>query len=205
MCGIAGWVDWTRGLREERKIIDAMMEALASRGPDGRGVWTSDSALFGHRRLSVIDIQEGAQPMAAERESRSAVLTYGGEIYNYKGLASELRDRGVVFRARSGTEVVLQSYLEWGHVLIDCLEGMFAIAIWDVSTRELALGRDPLGIKPLFYFEYDGGCYLDRNPKCQSDQGQNADRRRNLLIGFPFVGSTSGAYSQPMSILNGQS
>lgn len=166
MCGIAGWVDFGRDLTEERPTLEAMTDALAHRGPDARGIWLSPRAGFGHTRNSVIDLAGGVQPMTAEQDGRPlAVLTYSGEVYNFRELRTELESRGHRFRTRSDTEVVLRSYLEWGEDCGSHLEGMFAFAVWDVRTEELLLLRDRLGIKPLFFTELPGGILFGSEPK----------------------------------------
>src|SRR5215475_5810375 len=166
MCGITGWVDFGRDLSGQREILDAMTDALASRGPDARGVWLAGHAGLGHTRNSVIDLAGGLQPMVAEEDGRPvAVLTYSGEVYNFREVRRELENRGHRFRTRSDTEVVLRSYLEWG---ADCglhLEGMFAFAVWDVRRQELVLVRDRMGIKPLFFRRLPEGILFASEPK----------------------------------------
>lgn len=161
MCGITGWVDWQRDLRAEQATAAAMTDTMACRGPDARGVWSSRHAILGHRRLAVIDLEGGAQPMRAE----PAVLTYSGELYNFRELRAELAAAGHEFRTRSDTEVVLHAYLEWGAACVERFNGMFAFAIWDERTEELLLVRDRLGIKPLFYAEVPGGVLFGSEPK----------------------------------------
>jgi asparagine synthase (glutamine-hydrolysing) len=166
MCGIAGWVDFGRNLTEERPTLEAMTNALVHRGPDARGIWLSSRAGLGHTRNSVIDLAGGVQPMTAEQDGRPlAVLTYSGEVYNFRELRTELESRGHRFRTRSDTEVVLRCYLEWGEDCGSHLEGMFAFAVWDVRTQELLLVRDRLGIKPLFFTELPGGILFGSEPK----------------------------------------
>ncbi|QIS11599.1 asparagine synthase (glutamine-hydrolyzing) [Nocardia arthritidis] len=165
MCGITGWVDWHRDLTMSGEVVDAMTETLACRGPDARGTWLSPRAAVGHRRLAVIDIDGGAQPMIAERGGRPVVLTYSGEVYNYRELRAELRSRGHYFDTESDTEVVLRAYLEWGADFVTRLNGMFGLAIWDAWRQELLLVRDRLGVKPLYYHEYDGGVIFGSEPK----------------------------------------
>ncbi|WP_143254479.1 asparagine synthase (glutamine-hydrolyzing) [Amycolatopsis azurea] len=158
MCGIAGWVDWQRDLSNERRVLEGMTETLAPRGPDGAGIWLSERAAFGHRRLAVVDLAGGAQPMVASRhETESPVVTFNGEIYNFRELRTELAGRGHEFHTRSDTEVLLRAYLEWGPRCVDRFTGMFAFGIWDPHQRSLLLARDRLGVKPLFYLPYDGG------------------------------------------------
>lgn len=166
MCGIAGWVDFGRDLRQERATIDAMTDALTHRGPDARGIWCASDVALGHTRTSVIDLAGGIQPMVAEEDGRAiAVITYSGEIYNFRELRGELEQRGHRFRTRSDTEVVLRSYLEWGADCAVHLEGMFAFGIWDVRTRSLLLARDRFGIKPLFYSPRPDGVMFASEPK----------------------------------------
>jgi asparagine synthase (glutamine-hydrolysing) len=166
MCGIAGWVDFGRDLTEERSTLDAMTGALANRGPDARGTWLAPHAALGHTRNSVIDLMGGVQPMTAEDDGQPvAVLTYSGEVYNFRELRTELEAHGHRFRTRSDTEVVLRSYLEWGDDCGNHLEGMFAFAVWDVRARELLLVRDRLGIKPLFYSVLPDGMLFASEPK----------------------------------------
>ncbi|GAU68931.1 putative asparagine synthetase [Streptomyces sp. NBRC 110611] len=166
MCGIAGWVDFGRDLRQERHRLTLMTETMSCRGPDAGGVWVDRHAALGHRRLAVIDIEGGTQPMLAEEAGEAlACLTYSGEVYNFAELRQELRARGHSFRTRSDTEVVLRAYLEWGEGLAEKLNGMFAFAIWDVRKQELLLVRDRMGIKPLYYYPVPGGVLFGSEPK----------------------------------------
>jgi asparagine synthase (glutamine-hydrolysing) len=167
VCGITGWVDWRRDLTEQRPTMESMTSTLACRGPDGQGVWTSPRAAIGHRRLAVIDVEGGTQPMtAAQQEAdRPCVLTFSGEIYNFRELRSELTGRGHRFRTRSDTEVLLRAYLEWGEDCVERLNGMFAFAVWDGARGRLLLARDRMGIKPLYYLAYPGGLLFGSEPK----------------------------------------
>ncbi|MBC7977526.1 MAG: asparagine synthase (glutamine-hydrolyzing) [Myxococcales bacterium] len=152
MCGIVGWVDASRDLSCEQPLLATMTDRLAARGPDGRGEWVSPHALLGHRRLSVIDLTaNGAQPMVFQRDGRTWVVVYNGEIYNHRALRGELEARGHHFRSASDTEVLLHAYVEWGRACVDRLDGIFAFAIWDDKQQALFLARDPLGVKPLFW------------------------------------------------------
>ncbi len=152
MCGIAGWVDYRRDLTFERPILQAMTDTMACRGPDDEGLWIAPHAALGHRRLSVIDLEGGRQPMAVGEDGHQlAVITYSGEIYNYRELRMELARRGHRFRTASDTEVVVRAYVEWGEAFVEQLNGMYALAIWDALRDELLLVRDRMGIKPLYY------------------------------------------------------
>ncbi|MEU5697005.1 asparagine synthase (glutamine-hydrolyzing) [Actinosynnema sp. NPDC020468] len=166
MCGITGWVSYTDDLRRHAEVAGAMTETMAYRGPDDEGVWLSPHAALGHRRLAVIDIEGGRQPMAAPGDpGPPAVITYSGEVYNYRELRDELRRRGRRFHTDSDTEVVLNAYLEWGDGLVDRLNGIYAFAIWDTRTEELLLVRDRMGVKPLFYYPLAQGVLFGSEPK----------------------------------------
>ena len=148
MCGIAGVVRFG-DKRPSQDEVERMTRAIAHRGPDGDGVYLRDNVALGHRRLSIIDLAGGKQPMANEDET--VWVTFNGEIYNYKQLASQLRDLGHKFRTNSDTEVLVHGYEQWGESLVRRLRGMFAFAIADFNNRQLLLARDHLGIKPLVY------------------------------------------------------
>lgn len=167
MCGISGWIDWRRDLSAEASVFADMTRTMACRGPDAEGSWIKGHAALGHRRLAVIDIEGGAQPMSAARGTGEppAVLTYSGEIYNFVELRRELEVLGHRFRSRSDTEVLLRAYLQWGERCVDRLNGMFAFALWDDAEQELLLARDRLGIKPLYYHPYDSGLLFGSEPK----------------------------------------
>ncbi|MBP2707119.1 asparagine synthase (glutamine-hydrolyzing) [Microbispora sp. RL4-1S] len=166
MCGITGWVDYQRDLRQEREILRAMTDTMACRGPDAEGTWVAPHVAFGHRRLAIIDIEGGRQPMTAEAGAGgSVVLTYSGEVYNFRELREELVQRGHRFRTQSDTEVVVEAYLEWGEDFVTRLNGMYAFGIWDSRTEELLLVRDRMGIKPLYYYPTPDGVLFGSEPK----------------------------------------
>ena len=166
MCGIAGWVDFSRDLSKDETTIRAMTRTLENRGPDAEGIWSDRHVALGHRRLAVIDVVGGAQPMEfAENDRQLAVITFSGEIFNFRELRVELRSRGHQFRTRSDTEVLLHSYLEWGMAFVDRLVGMYAFAIWDARREELILVRDRMGVKPLFYMRTAHGVLFGSEPK----------------------------------------
>ncbi|MEX2123361.1 MAG: XrtA/PEP-CTERM system amidotransferase [Woeseia sp.] len=155
MCGISGIVD----LRERRPVnaalLRAMNDTLTHRGPDGEGFHLEPGVGFGHRRLSIIDLEGGKQPLYNEDES--VVVTYNGEIYNFHELAEELIGKGHQFRTRCDTEVIVHAWEEWGERCLDRFNGMFAFAIWDRRQEILFLARDRLGVKPLYYAELSDG------------------------------------------------
>jgi asparagine synthase (glutamine-hydrolysing) len=152
MCGIAG-VLHRDGTPVDERLVRRMTDILAHRGPDGEGFYVRDPVGLGHRRLAIIDLASGAQPMAAAQGG--AWITYNGEVYNYRDLRRELVGRGCEFRTTSDTEVVLAAYQTWGVDCLSRLRGMFAFAIWDERRRRLFLARDRVGIKPLVY-AWDG-------------------------------------------------
>jgi asparagine synthase (glutamine-hydrolysing) len=164
MCGIAGWVSYDRDLTGERDTIATMTATLEYRGPDAGGVWTCARAALGHRRLAIIDLEGGRQPMAAGGDDLP-VMTYNGEVYNYRELREELRELGHEFRTESDSEVVLRAYLEWGQDFADRLDGIFALAIWDPRSEELLLVRDRMGVKPLYYYPTPDGVLFGSEPK----------------------------------------
>jgi asparagine synthase (glutamine-hydrolysing) len=166
MCGIAGWVRYDGNLKAQKDVITKMTNTMARRGPDAGGIWIDRHAGLGHRRLAVIDVAGGVQPMQAEEEGRTTVsLIYTGEVYNFVELRDELRQLGHRFRTRSDTEVVLRGYLQWGDKVAERLNGMFAFAIWDVRTEELLLVRDRMGVKPLYYYQTADGVLFGSEPK----------------------------------------
>ena len=179
MCGICGF---TGAVEADLPILKAMCDVMAHRGPDGEGQYTDDGIALGHRRLSLIDLEGGNQPMVrATGDHASAVtspalmpdgapcaapeaaaakgdyaIVFNGEIYNYRDLRAELEAQGWEFQTSSDTEVLLTGYLAWGEGVLDRLRGMFAFAIWNRSARELFCARDFFGIKPFYYTLQEG-------------------------------------------------
>lgn len=150
MCGIAGvvWQDSTRPVAPA--LLEAMTNQLAHRGPDGAGFEYFPGAALGHRRLSIIDLAGGRQPLA--NEDQTVWVTFNGEIYNFADLTNDLLARGHVFRTRSDTEVLVHLYEEYGAAMVAKLRGMFAFVVWDTRRGVLLLARDRLGKKPLVYW-----------------------------------------------------
>ncbi|KHE71643.1 asparagine synthase (glutamine-hydrolyzing) [Halobacillus sp. BBL2006] len=151
MCGITGWVSWTQNLINQESILENMTASIQHRGPDRSGTWLTEQAALGHRRLIVIDPEGGKQPMVYHDGPHAVALSYNGEIYNFKELRGELIKKGHHFTSSSDTEVLLHAYLEWGEACIKRLNGIFAFAIWDERKEQLMLGRDHLGVKPLYF------------------------------------------------------
>jgi len=148
MCGITGYVG---SCEQGHEAIERMTEVITHRGPDDVGFFEEDGISMGFRRLSIIDLDAGHQPIFNEDEN--LVITYNGEIYNYQDLRAELVACGHVFRTQSDTEVLLHGFEEWGEKLLDRLRGMFAFAIYNRTDHSLFLARDPFGIKPLHYVQ----------------------------------------------------
>jgi asparagine synthase (glutamine-hydrolysing) len=166
MCGITGY--FGRGNAPSPAVLDAMMDSIAHRGPDGSGAWTEQTASgtvvgFGHRRLSIVDLEGGKQPLSDEHGDRT--VCFNGEIYNHEQLRAELLAAGHQFRTRSDTEVLVHGLEEWGEGLFPRLRGMFAFALWDRSTETLWLARDPLGEKPLYLATHQGLTYFASEAK----------------------------------------
>lgn len=168
MCGITGWIDWNKDLTTQADTIEKMTDTLELRGPDASGTWLSRHCAFGHRRLSVMDPANGAQPMVRpvkSAEHHDCVIVYNGELYNAPELRKELEGLGYRFRTTCDTEVLLLSYVEWGPDCVEMLNGIFAFAIWQTDEEKLFLARDRLGVKPLFYRREEGRFLFGSEPK----------------------------------------
>lgn len=154
MCGIAGLIQ-TDGSPISPVVLKRMTDAIAHRGPDGEGHWIEGGVGLGHRRLAIIDLSPaGHQPMVTA--DHRFVLSYNGEIYNFRELRAQLQAAGYWFRSGSDTEVLLNAWAAWGPEALERLNGMFAFALWDRKSRQLTLARDRYGIKPLYYC-HEGG------------------------------------------------
>ena len=165
MCGMTGWVAFSRDLTRERNVIEAMTETMACRGPDAAGSWIRRDVALAHRRLAVIDLAGGAQPMVVSTPSGDVAMVYTGEAYNFTELRCELVAKGHSFDTSSDTEVVLRGYLQWGEELADRLNGMYAFAIWDSRERKLVMIRDRMGVKPLYFYPTPDGVLFGSEPK----------------------------------------
>lgn len=166
VCGITGWVDYGRNLLSDHAAVRMMTGQMALRGPDAEGIWVDRHVGLGHRRLAVIDLVRGSQPMTVDRDGAVvAALTYSGEVYNFRELRAELIARGHAFRSHSDTEVVLRAYLEWGEQFVERLNGMYAFGLWDSRAERLLLVRDRMGVKPLYYMPTPDGVLFASEPK----------------------------------------
>src|SRR5947208_9962047 len=154
MCGIAGIVRWD-GRPVFEDDVRGMCSFMVHRGPDEEGVYLAPGVGLGMRRLSIIDLGGGQQPVS--NEDRSVWVVFNGEIYNYRELQRQLTRAGHRLRTASDTETIVHLYEDFGPRCVEHLRGMFAFAIWDTRKRQLLLARDRMGIKPLYYAELDGG------------------------------------------------
>ncbi|MGO4108003.1 asparagine synthase (glutamine-hydrolyzing) [Paenibacillus sp. YAF4_2] len=209
MCGITGWIDWTRDLTHDSNSLVKMTETLSLRGPDASGTWISSHCALGHRRLSVIDPENGAQPMIRRSGDDTYVVVYNGELYNALELRKELEDRGRTFTTHCDTEVLLVSYIEWGKACVERFNGIFAFAIWDVTEQELFLARDRLGVKPLFISFADGLFIFGSEPKAilahpavKAEVG--AEGLAEIFIIGPARTPGQGVYKDITELLPGQ-
>ena len=155
MCGITGIVDLRSDRPVDAGLVERMNGLLAHRGPDGHGFHFSPGVGFGHRRLSIIDLEGGKQPLY--NEDGTVVVTFNGEIFNFAEIETELVSRGHAFRTRSDTEVIVHAWEEWGERCLERFNGMFAFAVWDERRKVLFLARDRLGVKPLYYAQLPDG------------------------------------------------
>lgn len=153
MCGFAGYITENGKAPEYKDNLIKMMNSIKHRGPDDEGTHIDDMAGMGFRRLSIIGITNGKQPMYNEDES--IVVTFNGEIYNYQTIKEELIKKGHIFKTDADTEVLVHGYEEYGKDLLQKLRGMYAFAIWDIKKKEMFMARDIFGIKPLFYTQTD--------------------------------------------------
>jgi asparagine synthase (glutamine-hydrolysing) len=169
MCGIAGIWNYKTRQPADRARLETITQALAHRGPDGSGYYTDGDLGMGHRRLSIIDIGGGHQPMC--NEDSTIWITFNGEIYNYPELREQLLKRGHILRTNCDTEAIVHLYEDYGEDCFRLLRGMFALGIWDQKNQRLVLARDRIGIKPLFYGEGSSGLVFGSELKCVRDSG----------------------------------
>jgi asparagine synthase (glutamine-hydrolysing) len=155
MCGICGVYEYRTQQTVNQRALEAMTESIAHRGPDDEGFHIDANLGLGFRRLSIIDLSGGRQPMY--NHDQSIVVTFNGEIYNYRQVREQLQQRGYTFATNCDTEAIVYAYEAYGDECVQHLRGMFAFAVWDVRRRRLFVARDRLGIKPLYYTEMSGG------------------------------------------------
>lgn len=157
MCGIAGWIDFSRDLINSKDIINKMTGTLVRRGPDAQGIYLKGNVCLMHRRLIVIDPKNGIQPMTIKKGDASYTIVYNGELYNTKELRDELIKFGYCFKGHSDTEVLLTAFVHWGEMCLEKLNGIYAFGVWNDESKTLFLARDRMGVKPLFVYSYPDG------------------------------------------------
>jgi asparagine synthase (glutamine-hydrolysing) len=158
MCGICGFVQKAGREKADPGLLQAMLRTIVHRGPDDEGAYLAEDVALGARRLSIIDLQGGHQPLS--NEDGSVWIAYNGEAYNFPEIRAELAGRGHRFKTRTDTETLVHAYEEWGENFLDRFRGMFALALWDGRKRRLLLARDRIGIKPLYYAPLEDGTLL---------------------------------------------
>jgi asparagine synthase (glutamine-hydrolysing) len=151
MCGITGFVNFKKNIKNQCHVLEQMTKTLSRRGPDQYGFYHSEHAMLGHRRLTVVDPIGGLQPMEKTIDKAKYIIVYNGELYNTEDLRLALKEEGFNFSSYSDTEVLLTAYIFWGADCVSHLNGIFAFGIWSEKDQSLFLCRDPLGVKPLFY------------------------------------------------------
>lgn len=151
MCGIAGQVSFTEDVLKYKDSLNKMSETLKNRGPDQNGEYYDNTVSLVHRRLAVVDIENGIQPMIYENEKEKYILVYNGELYNTGEIRNDLIKKGCSFNGHSDTEVVLKAFAQYGEYAVNLFNGIFSFAVWQVNKKELFFARDRMGVKPLFY------------------------------------------------------
>ena len=155
MCGIVGFVNLTKDISNNESIITTMNESIKKRGPDEDGYYYSKHAIFGHKRLIVIDPEGGKQPMTIKYNNCTYSIVYNGQLYNTTELKNELTQNGFEFKTHSDTEVLLKSFILWGYDVVKKLNGIYGFAVWNENKQELFVARDHFGVKPFYYTVYD--------------------------------------------------
>ena len=156
MCGIVGFTTFKKKIDNDKEIITQMTKKLSKRGPDEEDYFFSDNIVLGHRRLIIVDSENGKQPMCRNYNNSVYTLVYNGQLYNTEEIRKELiEEHGFSFQGYSDTEVILKAYIQWGSSIISKFNGIFSFAIWNDRKKELFLARDHFGIKPLYYTIFD--------------------------------------------------
>ena len=200
MCGIAGWINLntTESSLNREDTLHSMCETIVHRGPDSEGLWLDNTVALGMRRLSIIDLKTGDQPVF--NEDKSVIVMMNGELYNYREVRSDLEKRGHKFTTQSDTEIFPHLYEEFGEALVDQVNGMYAFSLWDSRKKKLIIARDRFGEKPLYYGVFDGKLIWASEPKAiLAHPSVNAELDLNALrhyVSFDYVPA-------PMSIYKG--
>jgi len=199
MCGIAGWANLDANKLSQKTseaILHQMCERMKHRGPDSEGLWTGESVALGMRRLSIIDLHTGEQPVYSE--DKSIVVVMNGELYNFREVRSELEKRGHKFETQTDTEILPHLYEEYGEAMLEHINGMFAFALWDKRQKKLLIVRDRFGEKPLYYGVFDGKLIFASEPKALLENPSvkteiNTDALRQYLS-FDYVPAPNSIY-----------
>ena len=165
MCGITGWVNLKQSNFKDHieAVLHSMCERIVHRGPDSEGVWLDDQVALGMRRLSIIDLKTGDQPVFSE--DKSVIVMMNGELYNYREVRAELEKDGFKFVTKSDTEILPHLYQKYADDLLDHVNGMYAFSLWDSRRKKLIIARDRFGEKPLYYGVFDGKMIWASEPK----------------------------------------
>ena len=147
MCAICGWLNFKEDLSEKQETFRKMVETMSCRGKDNTGYHFEENIMLGHKRLAIVDLENGNQPMYF----KEYVIVYNGELYNTEDIKQELIEKGYTFNTTSDTEVILKGYAEFKEKVLDKMEGIFAFAVYNKKTKDVFLARDRFGIKPLYY------------------------------------------------------
>jgi len=205
MCGIAGIVSSDQLGPDERERVIAMRDVISHRGPDDAGIYVDGRAGLGHRRLSIVDVSAGHQPLSNEDES--IWIVFNGEIYNHAEIRPELEATGHRYKTRSDTETIVHAYEAWGDTCVDRLRGMFAFALWDVRRKRLLLARDRMGVKPLYWAHVNGRLVFGSEIKTILESGL-VERRANEaalpeLLGTRYVSGDETLFKGIFRLLPG--
>jgi asparagine synthase (glutamine-hydrolysing) len=198
MCGIAGWINLenNRGKHHSEAVLHSMCERMKHRGPDSEGLWLDERVALGMRRLSIIDLATGEQPVYSE--DRSIVVVMNGELYNFREVRKDLEKLGHKFETNTDTEILPHLYEEYGEAMLEHINGMFAFALWDKRREKLFIARDRFGEKPLYYGTFDGKLIfaselkvLLENPAVKAEINQDALRQ---FLSFDYVPAPASIY-----------
>ena len=195
MCGIAGWIDYNNDISENTTILNNMINSISKRGPDASGMHKERHACLLHRRLIVIDPENGKQPMRIAYNDEDYTIIYNGELYNTEEIRNELLSFGYTFKGHSDTEVLLVAFLHWREKCVETLNGIFSFAVWDTKAQTLFIARDRIGVKPLFFYNYDNGLIFASEIKallCNPKVKPQVDETGLMELFFIGPGRTMG-------------
>ena len=209
MCGIAGLIDRYEDLSQKLKVLSEMSKTLTKRGPDENGIFIDHNTALIHRRLVVIDKDNGKQPMMCGMNNEKYVIVYNGELYNTEELRADLTAKGYKFKGHSDTEVVLKSYIEYGEKCAEKLNGIFAFAVYEMHNKKLYMCRDRIGVKPFFYSEFKNGIVFGSEIKALFKSGKvkpviNEEGLYEIFFLGPARTPGSGVFKNVKELLPGE-